>query len=61
MTNQQIFDFGLENNHLPKHSKKVLDELKKDNKIKIITEDGGNAGGYYLEDNHAKKILVKLI
>lgn len=59
MTNQQIFDFGLENNHLPKHSKKVLDELKKENKIKVVTEDGSDSPGYYLEDNHVKKIFVK--
>ncbi len=61
MTNQQIFDFGLENNHLPKHSKKVLDELKRDDKIKIVTESGIDAPGYYLEDNHLKKVFIKLI
>lgn len=60
MSNQQIFDFGLINNHLPKHSKKVLDELKKEGKIKILTEAGDNAAGYYLEDNHSNKILVKI-
>ncbi len=61
MTNQQIFDFGLANNHLPKHSKRVLDELKRENKIKVVTEEGFNAAGYYLEDNHEKKIFVKII
>ncbi len=61
MTNQEIFDFGLENNHLPKHSKKVLDELKRDDKIKVTTETGIDAPGYYLEDNHTKKVFIKLL
>jgi len=61
MTNQEIFDFGLENNHLPKHSKRLLDELKKESKIKITTDSGIDALGYYLEDNHNKKIFVKLL
>lgn len=61
MSNQEVFDFGLENNHLPKHSKKVLDELKKQGKIKAVTSDGANALGYYLEDNHEKKIFIKVI
>ncbi len=61
MTNQEVFDFGLNNNHLPKHSKKVLDELKKERKIKAIFEDGTIAAGYYIEDNHAKKAIIKLI
>lgn len=61
MTNQEIFDFGLENNHLPKHSKKVLDELKRENKIKVVTSEGQSAFGYYLEDNHEKKVFIKLI
>ena len=60
MTNQEIFDFGLANNHLPKHSKKVLDELKRDNKIKVTTEEGQSALGYYLEDNHEKRVFIKL-
>ena len=61
MTNQEIFDFGLENNHLPKHSRKVLEELKKERKIKVTTEGGADAIGYYLEDEHLKKIFVKPI
>lgn len=61
LTNQEIFDFGLANNHLPKHSKKVLDELKKEYKIEVIDENGVKALGYYLEDNHEKNIKIKLL
>lgn len=61
MTNQEIFDFGLMNNHLPKHSKKVLDELKRNSKVKVVTKQGAEAAGYYLEDNHPSQIFVKLI
>ncbi|MDR3678734.1 MAG: three-Cys-motif partner protein TcmP [Flavipsychrobacter sp.] len=60
LSNQEIFDFGLNNNHLPKHTKKVLDELKRDGKIIISTSNGEAALGYYLEDNHNKKIIVSL-
>jgi len=59
LTNQEAFDFGLNNNHLPKHTKKVLDGLKKLNLIIVQTESGSPAAGYYLEDNHSKKILIK--
>jgi hypothetical protein len=57
MTNQEIFDFGLENNHLPKHSKRLLDELKKESKIKITTDSGIDALGYYLEVIITKRFL----
>jgi len=61
MTNQEVFDFGLANNHLPKHSKKVPDELKRENKIVLLTETGSTPLGYYLEDNHSNKIFIKPI
>jgi three-Cys-motif partner protein len=57
MTNQEIFDFGLENNHLPKHSKKVLDELKKDSRVVISSENGITPLGYYLEDGHPNRVF----
>lgn len=61
MSNQEVFDFGLMNNHLPKHSKKVLDELKEEKKIEVIDEKGNKALGYYLEDNHEKKVFIKIL
>jgi three-Cys-motif partner protein len=61
MTNQEVFDFGLENNHLPKHTRKVLTEFKKNNIIEVVTQDGHPSPAYYLEGNHPNKIFVKKI
>lgn len=60
VTNQQLFDFGLENGFLPKHTKKVLDHLKKGNLIEFGALDSKPVKGYYLDDNHERKIEVKL-
>ena len=60
MTNQELFDFGLNNNHLPKHTKKVLDEMKGNGKIEVRDINGLTSIGYYIEDNHDKKIIVNL-
>ncbi|MBC7449910.1 MAG: hypothetical protein H7259_00320 [Cytophagales bacterium] len=56
MTNQEIFDFGLNNNHLPKHSVKVLQQLKRDKKVNVITEEGIKSFGMYIDDNHEKQV-----
>lgn len=56
MSNQQVFDFGLNNNHLPKHSTKVLQQLKKDKKIRVLTEEGYDAPGFYIDDKHEKTV-----
>jgi three-Cys-motif partner protein len=61
MTNQEVFDFGLENNHLPKHTRKVLAEFKKNNIIDVISETGNPSPAYYLEDNHPNKIFIRKI
>lgn len=58
ITNQQIFDFGLENGFLPKHTKKVLDQLK--DSIELISMDERPTKGYYIDDNHERKIQIKL-
>lgn len=60
VTNQQLFDFGLENGFLPKHTKKVLDELKKNNLLEISALDSELARGFYIDDNHVRKIQIKL-
>jgi hypothetical protein len=60
ITNQDLFDFGLENGFLPKHTKKVLDELKTTNQIEIISLDGEEARSFYLDDNHKRKIQIKI-
>src|SRR6185437_13701171 len=61
MSNQEIFDFGLKNNHLPKHSNKVLTELRKEKKIKATFENGDNALAFYINDGHQNKIFVTSI
>jgi hypothetical protein len=61
VTNQQLFDFGLENGFLPKHTKKVLDELKKNNLLELSSSDGDAIRGYYIEDEHNRKIKIKMV
>lgn len=57
MSNQEIFDFGLDNNHLPRHSLKVLQQLKRDKNIKVTTENGIDAINFYIDDNHEKTVF----
>jgi three-Cys-motif partner protein len=61
MSNQEIFDFGLKNNHLPKHSKKVLEELKNEGHVTVSFPDGTKSSHFYIEDNHEKKVIIKSI
>jgi len=56
-TNEDLRNFGIENNFLPKHTKQVLDELKKKHEIEIISLDGKAALSYYLPD---EKRLVNI-
>lgn len=56
-TNMDLLDFGLENNFLPKHTKAVLDGIKKDYKIEVVSLDGKAALGYYIGD---EKRLVNI-
>lgn len=60
ITNQDLFDFGLNNGFLPKHTKKALDVLKLDDLIELISLDGEAARSYYIDDNHKKRIQIKL-
>ena len=60
ITNQHLFDFGLESGFLPKHTKRVLDELRNTNQIEIISLDGKEARSYYIDDNHTRKVQIKL-
>lgn len=59
-TNQSLFDFGLDNGFLPKHTKKVLDELKAKDEIELTSLDGQEARSYYIDDNHKRRVEVKL-
>ena len=61
VTNQNLFDFGLENGFMPTHTKKVLDEMKANGQLAdIISLDGVEARGYYIDDNHNRKVQIKL-
>jgi three-Cys-motif partner protein len=59
-TNQELFDFGLEKGFLPKHTKNVLDNLKKSDKITLESLDYKPALGYYIDDKSERKIQVKI-
>ena len=48
MSNEDIYNFGLLNNHLPKHSNNVLTQLFKSNKIKRISETGETSQHNYI-------------
>lgn len=50
-TNITLLDFGLENNFLPKHTKSILDELKKKHTIVLESLDEKPALSYYLGDD----------
>lgn len=56
-TNEDLRNFGIENNFLPKHTKQVLDQLRKKYEIEIISLDGKAALSYYLPD---EKRLVNI-
>ena len=56
-TNIDLLNFGMENNFLPKHTKQVLDGLKKTYNIEIISLDGKPALSYYISD---EKRLVQI-
>jgi three-Cys-motif partner protein len=56
-TNMDLFNFGLENNFLPTHTKQVLNKLKTEHTIEIISLDGKPASSYYLSD---EKRLVNI-
>ena len=58
VTNQALFSIGLENNFLPKHTKKVLDDINITRPIERIALDGKGALGYYI-DNKERLIQIK--
>lgn len=58
-TNIDLLDFGLENNFLPKHTKCVLDEIKKTYAVEIVPLDNKAALGYYIGDEK-RRVIIKL-
>jgi len=57
-TNLEIYTFGLENNHLPKHSNQILKRWKKNEKDRLevydIKTNKPNNRGLYTSDKEAK-------
>jgi three-Cys-motif partner protein len=58
-TNMDLFEFGLENNFLPKHTKKALDRIKEKHEIEVVSLDGKKAMSYYLA-NKSRLVNIKL-
>jgi len=58
-TNLELFEFGLSNRHLPKHTKLVLDKLKSQDLIDVNSLDGKPAKGYYI-DNSDRLVNIKI-
>ena len=56
-TNMEIYQFGLENGFLPKHSKTVLDEMKES--LVLLSLDAGPVGGYHI-GNKERRIKVRV-
>lgn len=59
ITNQNLFDFGLDNGFLPKHTKRVLDALKSNDQIEVISLDKEEARSYYIDDKHKRNVQIK--
>ncbi len=63
LTNAELYQFGLDNGFLPKHTKQALDSLKK--KITIESLDGKPVKGYYISHkntstNPERRVLIRV-
>ncbi|HEY8937854.1 MAG TPA: three-Cys-motif partner protein TcmP [Cyclobacteriaceae bacterium] len=58
-TNIELFEFGLSNRHLPKHTKIVLDKLKSKGILEVNSLDNKPVKGYYI-DNNERLVHIKL-
>lgn len=59
ITNIELFEFGLSNRHLPKHTKMVLDKLKAQGVLEVNSLDTKPVKGYYI-DNPDRLVHIKL-
>jgi three-Cys-motif partner protein len=66
-TNKEVYEFTLNNNHLPRHSVDVLTELQESGQLEIKTKDGGSVRkkSFYLDYQITKKepdkVIMKLL
>lgn len=56
VTNTELTDFGYENNFLPTHTKKILDQIKE--QLVIISNDDKPARSFYLGDEK-RNVIIK--
>jgi three-Cys-motif partner protein len=60
-TNHDLYLFGLENDFLPKHTKSVLDNWKKNNiDFDVVALDNQPVRGYYIEYNSKRKVVFSI-
>ena len=54
--NLDLYDFGLRNNHLPKHTNKILKKWKKEKHLEVFEIDSGlvNKKGLYISEKDPK-------
>ena len=61
-TNAELHLFGLENGFLPKHTKSVLDGLKRNEiKFDVVALDNKPVRGYYIEYNSERRVAFRLV
>lgn len=60
-TNLELYQFGLENGFLPKHTKSVLDDWKKDGvEFEVVALDNKPVRGYYIEYNSERRVAFRI-
>lgn len=59
ITNHDLFDFGLANRHLPKHTNLILKNMDKNGEIEVISIDGSEAKGFYIGDPK-RTVVIKM-
>jgi hypothetical protein len=56
-----LYLFGLKNDFLPKHTKSVLDNWRKNNiSFNVIAQDNQPVKGYYIEYNSKRKVSFSM-
>jgi three-Cys-motif partner protein len=60
-TNTAIYQFGLENGFLPKHTNEILKGWKKEEQIEVISLDEKPVRGFYIQYDAERRVGFKLI
>lgn len=59
-SNFELYEFGLKNGFLPKHTKKVLDDIKAKAELELISFDDKPAKGYLI-GNKDRRVGIRII